>query len=232
MQDKAIGIVAISPEGAALFYRELTRQLRKTFGQEPLPPVAMHGLSLTEYIERSEARDWHGVAAMLSRSAKALAAMGASFCVTPDHIVQHGLHLMEGASPIPWLSMSELVAGRLRRDEIASIGVLGTREAMFGSTYQTVLGMRGIKVHAPDEQDATTLDRIVFKELIYGISSDEARTRVNDVADRLVAKGAEAILVASSELPLVLNRATCDQRLYDAAELLAEGAAMRVFIER
>lgn len=225
MSSKTIGIVAVSPEGAALLFRDLHHEARRVCAGNPIPTVVMHALPLADYIRAAEARDWHAVADMLLESSRALHAAGAEFCITPDHIVQHALHLMQGTSPLPWLSMSELVAKRLEKDGVKDVGVLGTREAMYGSTYQTILGMKGIKVRAPDEQDADTIQGIVFEELIYGIFSGSTIERVSAIADRLIERGAEALLVASSELPLVLNQSNCQHPVYDAGRLLAEGAA-------
>lgn len=68
--------------------------------------------------------------------------------MTPDNIVQHGLHLAQANSPIPWMTMSDLVAKAIESDGRKKVGIIGTKLVTMSSTYQTHLGLKGIQVIA------------------------------------------------------------------------------------
>src|SRR5262245_53241499 len=92
---KHIGIVGVSPEGAALFYRQISRQAARLLPPQEHPRVSIHNEPLALYIDAIRQNDWHAVGRLLRRSADLLARCGAEFCLSPDNAVQHGIHLAE-----------------------------------------------------------------------------------------------------------------------------------------
>lgn len=221
---KHIGIVGVSPEGAALFYRQISRQAARFLAPNEHPRVSIHNEPLSLYIDAIRQNDWHAVGRLLRRSADILARCGAEFCLSPDNAVQHGVHLAEVGCPIPWLTMTDLVARAVEADKRKIVGLIGTRFVTGGSTYQTHLGMRGIQVLPPDPDDAETLDQIIFGELIYGHIRPESRQSVLDTINRLASRGCEGVILGCSEAPLVVTADTSPIPVYDAADILAEGA--------
>jgi len=226
---KHIGIVAVSSEGAALFYRQVFRQASKVSRDREPPVVSMHNRPLTEYIDAVRNDDWERVGSLLVRSAKTLAASGADFCLTPDNAVQHGVLVAEHDSPIPWITMTDSVAHAIERDGRKNVGIIGTRWVTQGSAYQTTLGLRGIKTTAPTEDQANSLDRIIFSELIYGEIRPESLREVLAIAQDMADRGAEAIILATSEAPLLLGEDNSPLPLYDTADLLAAAAIEEAF---
>jgi aspartate racemase len=219
-----IGIVAVSPEGAAIFYRQIFRQAAHLLEPHQHPRVSLHSEPLAMYIDAVRANDWHAVGDLLRRSAEILARSGADFCLTPDNAVQHGIHLAESGSPIPWITMPEMVALAVEADGRKVVGILGTKMVTTGSTYQTHLGIRGIQVLNPDPDDAEEMDRIIFQELIYGQIHPSSQARVLQMVSRFADRGCQGVILASSEAPLLVTQAISRLPLYDAADILARGA--------
>src|SRR5689334_21966053 len=123
---KHIGIVTASPEGAALFYRQVFRQASHILGADEPLRVSLHNEPLSLYIDAIRKDDWHAVGELLRRSAQFLHRCGAEFCLSPDNAVQHGVHLAESGSPIPWLTMPDLVAKAVAADNRKTVGLIGT----------------------------------------------------------------------------------------------------------
>lgn len=223
---KHIGIAAVSPEGAGLFYRQLSRQASRLAGGTP-PRMTMHNEPFSEYLRALRDQDWHAVGELLRRSAEVLARAGAEFCLTPDNAVQHGVQLAEAGSPIPWQGIPELVADAAVRDQRKVVGLIGTRMVATGSTYQTLLGLRGVQVLPPEPAEIDEIDRIIFQELIFGKIKPNSQRAVLGVIEGLASRGCEAVILASSEAPLLVNAENSRLPIYDAADLLAQGALQR-----
>lgn len=219
-----IGIVGVSPEGTSLCYRELFRHAAKLIGDRGHPTVTIHNEPLERYVDAVLKDDWHTIGELLVRSSKVLAGCGAEFCIVPDNLMQHGVHLAEGASPIPWLTMTDLVAKAVEKDHRKVVGLIGTKMVMFGSTYQTALGLKGVQVLIPDQNDAEGLNTIIFRELVFGVVRKESQASVMEVVRRLAQSGCEAVVLGCSEAPLLINRDNSPLPVYDATDLLAEGA--------
>lgn len=222
-----IGIVAVSPEGAALCYRQIFRQAAPFLSSERQLRVSLHGEPLGSYLSAVRAQDWHAVGDLLRRSANLLAECGAEFCLSPDNAIQHGVQLAEAGSPIPWLTMPDLVAKAVDQDNRRVVGIIGTKMVTTASTYQTHLGMRGVQVLAPGADEVDELDRIIFSELLYGEIKPKSQQTVLTVIRNLADRGCQAIILASSEAPLVVTQAVSPLPLYDAADILARGAVRR-----
>lgn len=223
---KHIGIVAVSPEGAGLFYRQLSRHAAE-LPSGRAPRVSMHAEPFAEYLKALADQDWHAVGELLRRSAEALAKAGAEFCLTPDNAVQHGVQLAEAGSPIPWLGIPDLVAEAAVKEQRKVVGLIGTRMVTTGSTYQTLLGLKGIQVIAPSPGDIEEMNRIIFEELIYGKIKVSSQRTVLGIIESLASQGCDGVILASSEAPLLVTRENSRLPVYDAADLLATGALHR-----
>lgn len=221
---KHIGIVAVSPEGAASCYRQLFRHASVKLPSDKHPVVSIYNIPLALYIQAVRSDNWRLVGQMLQESAQKLADIGAEFCFTPDNAVQHAVQLADVHSPIPWIKMTDAVADAIARDERKTVGVIGTKYVTSGSVYQTDLGIKGIKLVRPSDEDAEHLDTIIFEELIYGSICDSSRARVMEIVDRLAARGCEGLILGCSEAPLMISAQTSPLPLYDASDIIAERA--------
>lgn len=222
-----LGIVGVSPEGAALFIQQLSRRASRILDPHEHPKITLHNEPLTAYLDSIRSDDWHAVAELLSRSSRKLAEAGAAFCLTPDQAVQYAIPLAAEASPIPWMSVPELVADAVEADGVSHVGLLGTRWVTQAATYQSLLGMRGVQVHAPCEDDAKILDTIVFGELVYGELRPDSRALIAGVIDRLVDRGCQGLILGMSEGRLAIGPGELVVPVYDASAILAERAVDR-----
>jgi aspartate racemase len=221
---KHIGIVAVSPEGSALCYRDIFRYASHLVGDTGHPLVSLHNEPFELYMSAVLRDDWHAIGDLLVKSATALASIGAEFAITPDNVMQHAVHLAETHSPIPWLKMTDLVAEAVVADRRKVVGVIGTKMVMYGSTYQTQLGLRGVKVIAPEAADADAVDGIIFRELVHGVATAESRQVLVDIIQRMMGRGAEGVILGSTEIPLLIDVENAPVAVYDSTQILAEGA--------
>lgn len=237
-----VGIIAVSPEGSGLFYREFFRRAEAQYGAAfPAPRVTLHNEpgGVNAYIAAADEGDWQTVGLLLAESARKLVTIGADLLVVPDNLMQFGIHLAEGAAvssngpsdaattPAPWLKMTDTVADAVTADGRTSVGIIGTRLVMEGSTYQTMLGIKGVKVIIPEPADAQMIDDIIFDELVHGIVNPESRAKWQAAIDRLAKRGAQGVILGATEAPLLLAAADTTLPVYDSLALLADGCVKR-----
>lgn len=224
---KHIGIVGVSPEGASIFYRALARQAARLLPPNEQPRITIHNEPLASYIDAIRADDWHGVGRLLRKSADLLARCGAELCMTPDNAVQNAIQLAEVGAPVEWIAMTELVAQAIAGDGRKVVGVIGTKLVTRSSTYQMPLGIRGIRVLSPNDDEVELLEQIIYGELIYGSARPESRSAVLEVIRHLAGAGCEGVILGSSEAPLLVTAENSVLPVYDPTEILAEAAIRR-----
>jgi len=241
-----VGIIAVSPEASGLFYREFFRRAEAQYGDTfHAPRVTLHNEpgGLNAYIAAVDNGDWQTVGLLLAESARSLISIGADLLVVPDNLMQFGIHLAEGAgsaglgptgatpadapATAPWLKMTDTVADAITADGRTSVGIIGTRLVMEGSTYQTTLGIKGVKVIIPEPADAQMIDDIIFDELVHGIVNPESRAKWQGAIDRLAKRGAQGVILGATEAPLLLAAADTTLPVYDSLALLADGCVKR-----
>lgn len=220
-----IGIAAVSPTGAALFLKTLSLRLSEDTSLPADVRFSVHHEPLEQYLDAISRNDWMKVALLLKRSNELLARCGAKFCITPDAAVQQVIQVAAAGSPIPWVSMADCVADEVAADGHKVVGIIGTELVMNSSTFQIPLGVRGIQVETPPEADRREIDRIIFKELLRGVTSTESQKFAARVIGELnTAKNCQAVILASSEAPLLIGAGASPLPVYHASEILARHA--------
>lgn len=122
------------------------------------------------------------------------------------------------ASGLPLVDMLEVAGQAARAGGAARIGVLGTGLAL--GLYRDRLSHQGLEVVTLDDHE-----QVEFMALLYRIKLGalglESRQTMTSLAQRLVGKGAQAVVAGCTEVPLVLSAGDLAVPLIDATQALA-----------
>jgi aspartate racemase len=156
----------------------------------------------------------------LARMAAGLEAAGAEVLVMPCNTAHAFETDLRRGSRLPFLSMVEAtVDATLAVTDAARVGLLATGGCLGAGLYQRAFANRGVRTVALEGEDLTR-----FMRLIYAVKAGDAREAADGLAElsaALVSRGAEAIVAACTEVPLVLRAAAADAPLIDSTECLA-----------
>jgi aspartate racemase len=222
-----IGIVAGSAEGAALCYRTICTEAPALMGEHNHPEVTMNSVPLAEHMRHVRANDWEGLAETLAASAHKVAQAGAAFAICPDNTYHQAFKYLIPRSPIPWLHIAVPVAEEAHRLGYAHLGILGTKYLMEGPVYPEALGEFGIESSTPDAADRERINDIIFKELVNGIFPEASRLYLNEVTEKLKARGCDAVVLGCTEIPLIVRPDDSPLPTLDSTRLLARAAIRR-----
>ena len=224
MKSKHIGIVGCSAEGAALCYRTICEESGQFMGEHFHPEVSMHTHSLGDYMIPIDEGNWKVVADLMLSSTEKLAKCGADFVICPDNTIHESFPFIENNSPLPWLHIAEVVAGKANENEFKTCIILGTRYLMEGPVYPQALEKFGLKYLIPSQPDREKINSIIFNELVHGRFSEENRLFFNQVIQDLKNEGGEAAILGCTEIPLLVDPDDCPLPTLDSTRLLARAA--------
>jgi aspartate racemase len=227
---KHIGIVAGSAEGAALCYRTICTEAPALMGEHNHPEITMNSVPMALIMPHIDSGDWEAVAEILAGSARKVALAGADFAICPDNTYHQSFEYLIPRSPIPWLHIAEAVALEAQRLGYERLGILGTKYLAEGPVYPGILEKFGIERQIPDQEDRIRINDIIFKELVNGIFPEASRLYLNDVTDKLKARGCDAVVLGCTEIPLIVRPDDCPLPTLDSTRLLAR-AAIRKALE-
>ena len=197
-----IGIVGgISPESTLAYYRHIIRAHTAARGDHSYPRIVVASVSFQRYIDWQHAGDWTAIARGLEQELQALRAAGADFAIIAANTMHKVVPDMVPALPL--LHVVDAVAAEAASRGVRRLGLTGTAFTMNDGFYGRGLSERGLEVVLPDEDERRDIHRMVYDELIFGRAETASRERFAAIARRLVERGAEAVLLACTELVLI-----------------------------
>jgi len=161
----------------------------------------------------------------LVATARNLERAGAELIVIPCNTAHAFYGPIASAVSIPVLHIMDEVAAEARRRVagLRRVGVLATRATMAAGLYHRAFERIGVQVLGPEGagQDVVTA-------VIYGVKAGrmgpEATREVIPVAEGLIGRGVEAIVLGCTELPFVLRPADVAVPVLDSNVILAQAA--------
>jgi aspartate racemase len=219
---RKIGIIGgMGPLATADLYRKLILATPAARDQEHLPVVIDADPRVPDRTAalHDEGDDpLHALVAGATRLRDAGAEVGLIVCNTAHAF----LPALRERVPLAFLDMIAETAARVAAEypTVHRAGLLATRGTIEAQLYHRALAAHGI--------DALVLDPAAQEELVDGaIALVKAGTVESEPGARLAAAGAEVVLAACTEIPLVLDAAAVPVPLVDPTQTLAE-AAIRV----
>jgi aspartate racemase len=217
---KTIGIVGgLSPESTVTYYQTIVRRHVAEVGDHSYPRIVVASVSFQDYIDWQHSGAWHRIAAGLEDELQRLSAAGAELAVLASNTVHKVFD--ELRSPIPLLPVFDAVAAACPASA-RRLGLTGTRFTMADGFFARAMAERGIDVITPPESEQEALHRIIYDELIRGVASEPARARLAAIAGELAARGADAVLLACTELQLLAGPPGLGVPIIDTATCHAE----------
>ncbi|SHF63695.1 aspartate racemase [Jatrophihabitans endophyticus] len=187
---------------SAHYYRALNEGVAAAIGGSASAPVTLWSVEFGEVARLQHDGDWAGVSRVLCDAARALAAAGCegvALAANTTHLVADDVRVALGSTPL--LDLVDLtataLAGRRR------VGLLGTRFTMSSAMFPERLARDGIDVLVPDEHAQARVHDVIYDELTRDVVTEQARDDYLAVIDKLVADGAEAIVLACTELAML-----------------------------
>jgi aspartate racemase len=161
----------------------------------------------------------------LCETARNLERAGADFLVIPCNSAHVFLSPIKQSVNIPVLSMVEetINAVRARLPELRTVGLMGATAIVKTRLYARAFDESGISTVVPTAGEQRLVMEAIFS-IKAGNKGGRIKTQLQTVARELVSRGAQAIILACTELPLVLGSNDIEVPVVDATEVLALAA--------
>lgn len=223
---KILGIVGgIGPASTIDYYRLLQDAWRASRPDGSYPPLLINSIDLGRLLGLVGAGRLDELAGWLGAEVERLARAGADLALLASNTPHIVFDRVAARSPIPLVSIVEAAAQAVAAAGFARVGLLGTRSTMEGAFYPAAFAARGLAVLAPDTDDRAWVHEKYLGELVPGDFRPETREGLLRVIGRLREAGADAILLAGTELPLILRDAASPLPLIDTAAVHVRRAA-------
>jgi aspartate racemase len=174
-------------------------------------------LNQQEIYQHQQIGQWEEIAAIIFKASIQLQDLGVdalALCANTPHKV---VSQIQSKLSIPFLHIADAIGQEIKRKDYQKVGLLGTRFTMeenfikgrLTSDYQ-------VEVIVPDEATQFEIHGLIVEEMSVGIFSPNAINYFQEVIQELATRGAEAVILGCTEIPLLLKDVPCSLPTIDS----------------
>lgn len=218
---KKIGLVGgIGPASTVDYYLGLIERCRAEFGENVYPEIVIDSVSLTAATDFFAQNNFDGNAKLMLKSLADLKAAGAEIAAitaNTEHIIWNKI---KDFFEIPVVSIVEATAAEILRKGYKRVLILGTIFTMKSGLYEKPLAERGITPIVPTDEDKEKIANLFYPNLENGIVVPEDKMKMLEIVGKYVReKGADAVLLGCTELPLMIKDGDLDVPLLNTTQI-------------
>jgi aspartate racemase len=201
-----IGLLGgMSWESSAEYYRLTNELVRERLGGLHSARCLLYSVDFAD-IEVMQAQGrWDDAAAVLAEAARGLERAGADLLLLCTNTMHKVADQVQAAVGIPLLHLADTAAAAVRAAGVDTVGLLGTAFTMEQPFYRDRLAESGLTVVVPETDDRALVHRVIYEELCLGVVRETSRQAYREVIQRLVARGATGVLLACTEIELLVG---------------------------
>ena len=207
------------------YYEHINRIVQQRTDARTSAPLLIESLDFAQLYRLHDEEDWQRAAKILADSARRLEQAGAGALMIGANSMHRVYDAVVSAVPVPILHIAECVGERMAADKVETAALFGTSNVMTESFYRRRLVARGIDLLPPDPEDVETLDRIIYDQLMAGKVTRDAERELKTMITVKEKEGAQAIVLACTELDMIVDVDANVLPIYDSTRIHAEKAA-------
>jgi len=222
---KIIGILGgLGPEATAELFLRIIRATPAKRDQDHLPIIIFNNPQIPD---RTAAILYGGESPLIEliKTAQRLERAGADFIIMPCNTAHYYYDELKSSVKIPFLNMIELTVKRVLNvyPNVKLVGLMATTGTVKTGLYQKYFENYGVKVIVPSDEE----QHIVMSGIYDGVKAGDlnlGRRLLLDVANKLIANGAELIILGCTEISIVIKNGDLKVPVVDPLQVLAEEA--------
>lgn len=223
---KTIGILGgMSAASTQIYYRELCRLTRESLGGLHSPELLIRSVDFDEIEKLQATSDWDAAAVILSEKAAALERGGADLLIMATNTMHKVAdQILSGGCPSPSSISQTPPRQRSLTEVFKGPGLMATAFTMEQSFYSDRLIAQGLSPVVPDAGDRAQTHRIIYDELCRDIVTDESRSTYKLIAQRLIDRGCDCLILGCTEVGMLLNQDNVGVPVFDTTLIHCKAA--------
>lgn len=207
------------------YYERINKQVQKRGQPMASAPLLIESLDYSPIYQAKQTGDWDAIGAILVESARRLETAGAEGLVIAANTMHKSYDRVAEAVSIPVIHIADCVGKAMAEARCSNAALLGTRFVMTESFYRQRLVAYGVDLLPPDPTDVELVDGIIYKELMLGRVTRDAERQLKTVITMKEKIGATAIVLACTELELVVDTDANVLPVFDSTDIHCRAAA-------
>ncbi len=207
------------------YYEQIQLRVQRQLGPPTSAPMVIESLDFKGISRLQTPEDWARGAAVLGAAAQRLEAAGAEMIVIAANSMHKVYREVAEQVSVPILHIAECVGEAMKAKGVKRAALVSTRNVMMESFYRRRLIAHGVELLPPDMANVELLEKIIYDNLMQGKVMREDERSLRTMFTDLGREGAEAVILANTELGQVVDIDANVLPVFDSTRIHAERAA-------
>lgn len=200
-----IGLIGgVSWVSSMEYYRRLNLLAQKAGGGHVSADLILISLNFSEILAFQQADNPTAERDILLKAALVIQQAGAKKLLICSNTTSNTCDLLQAALQLEVVNIIDVTCDHIVRAGYRRVGLLGTAYVMERAFYRSKLEARGVQVDIPDAAERDAIHKVIYQELCYGIFRPGSQALMLNAIGRLSRRGAEAVILGCTEIPLLL----------------------------
>lgn len=222
---KTIGLIGGTGWTSTLeYYRIINQETNKRLGGLYSAKIIMTSFNYAEIDKLNKSEDHAGVYKLVLESANKLKKCSVDCLVLCANTLHQYVEGLEKEINVPVVHIADATAKEIKKFNISTIGLLGTRFTMEMDFYTRRLKEKGIGSIVPEKSDRDFIHNAIMRELLVEVFTDETKEKFLHIIDELEQNGAKGIVLGCTEIPLLIKQEDIRLPVFNTLEIHAKAA--------
>jgi aspartate racemase len=207
------------------YYRLMNEGVASRTGGQHACKCVIRSLDVGEIADLMKAQDFAAVEAMVCEAARQLESIGAEAIMLGANTMHWFAPAVTRSIDAPLINIIDAVGEEVLRRGWTTVGILGTKPTMIEPFYTAYLRDRfGLECLIPRPERIDDVHRMVVEELVLNMFREETKRDFLGEIASLRDRGAQAVVMACTEIPQLLDGADAGVPLIDTIEVHVNAA--------
>lgn len=207
------------------YYEDINRIVQRRVSPTASAPMLIESVDFSQLYRTIGADQWGQAAQVLIDSARRLEDVGAGALVIAANSMHAVYDRVADSVSIPVIHIADCVAAKMTERKIKRAALLGTHNVMMEDFYRERLVVEDIELLPPNMEIVEALDTIIYDELMHGKVRRDSERALRTMITNLEKAGAEAVVMACTELDLLIDTEANVLPIFDSGHIHAAAAA-------
>jgi aspartate racemase len=202
----------------------LNEIVNRQLGKSHSAKLLLYSVDFEEFRPSTNMSEWDEKANNFLQLALRLEDAGAKcllLCANTTHLIAD---VIQNNISIPLIHIAKVTAASILEKKIHTVGLLGTKVTMEQSFFKDILASNNINTLIPTAEDREFIHESILSELGKGILNEDTKNKYLKIINLLIDQGAQGIVLACTEIPLLIAEEEVAVPSFNTTKIHAEAA--------
>ncbi len=193
-------------------------------GEDEAAKIILYFVNYGEIKRLTQEGAWDQIINIICNAAKKIEDAGGDCLLIGANTMHKIAEDVQNAINIPLIHIAEATAKEIRKKNISTVALLGTKYTMQLNFYRDKLAEYEIETIIPSEEDVNMVNDSIYNELGKGQVLPKTKQNYLHLIKKLIEQGAEGIILGCTEIPLLIKPQDSTVPVFDTTLIHATAA--------